>query len=249
MPHFVDDLTDLPEPKTQITPVPPGEEDNSLSADDYNEVRQAAYDLRERLLDALTPASSILIERVGNAPDVNLSTLGTIDWFIAHTTAVTFAGNSANNAKYGGGFMWRSFSGATGGQATSTTLMNATTRSSTAADDMALAASGETNSWGVTTPNASSAFGIGFQAPSGGGLTRELRVYCANTLSVARLTCRLDDGTEMTIDSDNNGPIQTHEYKVTYTGASILSVTWREISRYAGTHQLAFAGASLGLAA
>lgn len=48
MPHFVNDETDLNFPKSDKTPLPPGQNpDKYVSADDWNEVCQAAVDLRD----------------------------------------------------------------------------------------------------------------------------------------------------------------------------------------------------------
>lgn len=193
-------------------------------------------------------SGSIVIERIGDAGSVNLSTLGTIDWFAANTTATIYRALTANRfGKAGAGGILLTFNGTTRGQATSTTLMSSSTITSSATDSIEGTAVNTTGSWGVSTPNATVGYGIGFQVPSGGSIERVLRIYCANTLSVARLTCTLDDGTEETLDLDNPSTIQTHEIGITYSGASVLSVKLLQVSHYAGTSQLAFQAASLGL--
>ena len=204
-------------------------------------------------ISQLTPAASVTpsvaIVRVGDAPSVNLSTLGTIDWFVQNTVQNAPRTLTTNRfAKARGGYIFVSFNGNSAGQTTDTALMVATTRSSNATDSIEGVAVSQTTSWGISTPNAlANIFGIMFRVPSSDE-ERVLRVYCANTLNLARLTCRLDDAafTTASIDSDNNGTILTHEYKVTFKGGRNLDVLWRPVSKYAGTHQLAFAGASLG---
>jgi hypothetical protein len=50
MSDFVDDLTALAGPKVQATTIPEGSEDLGLSAGDWNEMRQAAYDMRAHII-------------------------------------------------------------------------------------------------------------------------------------------------------------------------------------------------------
>lgn len=192
-------------------------------------------------------ASSITIERVGDAQSVNMSTSGTVDWMVIHTTAVQFRTATSNRFhKMGGGFMYNSWNADTGGQTTTTTLMNTTTRSADAVDSMEQAAVSQTNCWGIQTSVANSLFGHSWQAPSSDS-ERVMRVLCGNGLSVARLTCWLDNGTTASLDYDSPSGFTTHELKVTFRGGSMLFATWMEITRYGGTRTLAFAGATLGV--
>lgn len=196
----------------------------------------------------IIPPSAISITRLGAAPSVNVSTHGTLDWFIANTNTAQFRSLTTNRfGKFGVGGLLNSFNGANGGQATSTTLMAGTTRSANATDAIELAAVSQTGSWGISTPNATLAFGVGLTAPSGAGLTRKLRLYWLNTLNTVRLRCALDDGTVAQVDLTDAATGTSHEHEITYTGGTILAVTLLPIARSAGTQQLAFAAASLGL--
>ena len=191
-------------------------------------------------------ASSIVIVREGDATNVNLSTLGTIDWFAQLTVQNTPRTLTSSRLAKVGSEIISNWVGNTAGQGTSTTLMSATTRSSTASDSTEGANINTTGSWGVSTPNASTAYAISFRVPSGNN-PRVLRVYCGNAFMVARLTCTLSDGTTQFIESDNNGAFQTHEYKITYSGYGSMIAHWHVVSVYGGTKQFAFAACSLGL--
>lgn len=53
MPNFVDDMTDIAGPKVQSRLTPAGMEDKTLRAEDWNEARQALYDLRDKVVTLL----------------------------------------------------------------------------------------------------------------------------------------------------------------------------------------------------
>lgn len=91
MPHFVDDVTALNGPKANLVPVPVGADANKyVAAADYNQLRQALLDSRERLITAIANVTGILARTitagVGLSGGGDLSANRTLD---LEDTAVT----------------------------------------------------------------------------------------------------------------------------------------------------------------